>query len=391
MTKHRHVAKEIPRIIRSEKQGKAETQEIEGARWHIFVAVNFVFSRLFSLMEKGKFTESLTIKYCDLKLNSNPRTHNLGAQSIQSQCLTSNERSSPPSLLSLCLGVVGSNLEDIIDDLAEVASTFPLDIKMALVAIARRRKLLNDDLIIAFAECSWEILDLSGSDVSDTGITHVVTICKNLRALDISRCSRLSSNGVSELLQHCHALEILRWGGCPRSDYAARTCLNFLKPNLVYLEGESWEDLDTTYVAQGAQSLRWLVWPTVDKDSEETLALECPRIIVNPKPSPLGFRGSGVPQEALLQYVLDDPIVKDIDPRTWAVSGFIPRPAFQPISSPDELPIAEKFRLAFLERDTRLAPKRAKNARQHQRRAEREWVRMNSRAKALALASQAKI
>ncbi|XP_075487005.1 uncharacterized protein LOC142526465 [Primulina tabacum] len=342
-------------------------------------------------MEKWKFTESLTDNYCDFNPNSNPRsTHNLGTQIIQSQCLTSKERNSPPSLLSLCLGVVGSNLEDIIDDLAEVAPTFPSDIKMALVAIARRRKLLDDDLIIAFAEYSWEILDLSGSDVSDTGLNHVVTICKNLRALDISRCSRLSSNGVSELLQNCHALETLRWGGCSRSDYAARHCLNFLKPNLVYMEGESWEDLDTTNVAHGAQSLRWLVWPTVDKNSEEILAHECPRIRVNPKPSLLGLRGSGVPPGALLQYVLDDPIVKDLDPKTWAVSGFIPRTAAQPISSPDELSIAEKFRLAFLERDTRLAPKRAKNARQHQRRAEKEWVMMNSRAKALALASQAK-
>lgn len=119
------------------------------------------------------------------------------------------------------------------------------------------------------------------------------------------------------------------------------------------------------------------------------LTLECPRIIVNPKPSHLGFRGSEVPREALLQYVLDDPIVKDIDPKTWAVSGFACRNALQPISGPDELSIAEKFRLAFIERDTRLAPKRAKNARQNQRRAEREWVMMNSRAKALALASQA--
>lgn len=44
--------------------------------------------------------------------------------------LTSNKGKEPPSLLSLCLGVVGSNLEDIIDDLAEIAPTFPSDIKV---------------------------------------------------------------------------------------------------------------------------------------------------------------------------------------------------------------------------------------------------------------------
>lgn len=120
------------------------------------------------------------------------------------------------------------------------------------------------------------------------------------------------------------------------------------------------------------------------------LTSDCPRIVVNPKPSLLGFRGSEVPQEAVMQFVLDDPIVKDVDPKTWAVPGFNPpRSAVVPVANPNELSVAEKFRLAFLERDTRLAPKRAKNMRQHQRRAEREWVTTDVEAKALALASRA--
>ncbi|KAL2245305.1 UNVERIFIED_CONTAM: hypothetical protein Sindi_2798700 [Sesamum indicum] len=278
--------------------------------------------------------------------------------------LSSNKGKKPPSLLSLCLGVVGSNLEDIIDDLAEIALAFPADVKLVLVAIARRRKLLNDDIVIALADSSWEILDISGSDVSDSGLCHIVNICQNLRVVDIS--------------------------GCPRSDYTARRCLGLLKPNLNDVEGESWEELDAAELIHGAQSLRWLVWPKIDKDSQETLTIECPRIVVNPKPSPLGFRGSEAPQEALSQFVLDDPIVKDIDSKTWAVSGFTTsRSALLPVTTPTELSMAEKFRLAFLERDTRLAPKRAKNARQHQRRAERERMMMDARAKALALASKA--
>lgn len=120
------------------------------------------------------------------------------------------------------------------------------------------------------------------------------------------------------------------------------------------------------------------------------LTSECPRIVVNPKPSLLGFRGSEVPQEALMQVVLDDAIVKDIDTKTWAVSGFnASRVSLLPVTTANELSVAEKFRLAFLERDTRLAPKRAKNARQHQRRAERDRVMMDTRAKALALATKA--
>lgn len=111
--------------------------------------------------------------------------------------------------------------------------------------------------------------------------------------------------------------------------------------------------------------------------------------MVNPKPSPFGHRGFELPREALPNAVLDDPVVEDIDPKTWAVSGLTVRFILPSTVESDELPMAEKFRLAFIERDNRLAPKRAKNARQHQRRAEREWVMTNSRAKSVALASKA--
>ena len=218
--------------------------------------------------------------------------------------------------------------------------------------------------------------------------------------------------------------------GCPKSDYTARRCLGILRPKLDDMEGESWEELDAMEIAHGAPSLCWLVWvwmfhfysdtfpgssscsccesstwspfvscfpfltcssflqPKIDKDSLEILSTECPRIVVNPKPSPLGYRGVEVPREALANVVLDDSIVKEVDPKTWAISGFAARATSSVLSS-TELPVAEKFRLAFVERDTRLAPKRAKNARQHQRRAEREWVMTSARAKANALASQA--
>lgn len=119
------------------------------------------------------------------------------------------------------------------------------------------------------------------------------------------------------------------------------------------------------------------------------LSTECPRIIVNPKPSLFGFRGTEVPKEALSDVALDDPIVKEIDPKTWSICRFAPKATSKTLLSLNELSIAEKFRLAFEERDTRLAPKRAKNARQHQRRAEREWMMTSTKAKALALASQA--
>ncbi|CBI26641.3 uncharacterized protein LOC100248711 [Vitis vinifera] len=339
-------------------------------------------------MEKGN-EKSLTTSFQKLHLSpiskSKPSVIPPTFQSSRSPI----EKTKPPSLESLCLGVVGKHFEDIIGDLGEIAVNFPADTKMAMAAIARRRQLLNDDVIISLAESSWEILDISGSDVSDFGLAKVAERCKVLRAVDISRCSKVTAAGVSELVWHCHSLETLRCGGCPRSDHTARQCLGIFKPKLNDIEGESWEELDPTEIAHGAESLRWLVWPKIDNNSLESFAAECPRIIVNPKPSPFGFRGVKVPVEALPNVALDEPIVKDIDPRTWAVSGFTARPTAPSSPSSTELPIAEKFRLAFVERDSRLAPKRAKNARQHLRRAEREWVMTSTRAKALALASQA--
>ncbi|KAJ7963802.1 RNI-like superfamily protein [Quillaja saponaria] len=340
-------------------------------------------------MEKDKAAKALTCSL--LKLDLNPRSNSTAKNFIAGPQFSgvAQQGTRPPRLVSLCIGVVGKNLEDIVADLSEIASTFPADIKMAVTAIARRRKLLNDDVIISLLDNSWEILDISGSDITDYGLTKVAEVCKFLKVLDISRCNKITAAGVSELVRHCHSLETLRCGGCPRSDYTARGCLGILKPKLNYVEEDSWEELDTNEISDGAQSLRWLVWPNIDKDSLGSFSIECPRIIVNPNPSPFGFRGNQVPKEALPNIILDDPVVEDIDPRTWAVSGFAPRAASPSLLSSTELSIAEKFRLAFEERDNRLAPKRAKNARQRQRRAERDWLLMSTRAKAIALASQA--
>ncbi|KAG5038065.1 hypothetical protein JHK86_018905 [Glycine max] len=80
------------------------------------------------------------------------------------------KKTKPLSLVSLCVGVLGRHLEDIIADLSEIAINLPADIKITVAAIARRRKLLNDDVLIALADTSWEIFDVSGSDVSDFGL-----------------------------------------------------------------------------------------------------------------------------------------------------------------------------------------------------------------------------
>ncbi|CAL0307399.1 unnamed protein product [Lupinus luteus] len=342
-------------------------------------------------MDKGKEgAKALVNSLHNLNLNLNPPStvnNSIPITHIQFSGLLP-KKVKPPSLVSLCVGVIGRHLEDIIADLNEIAMNLPADIKMALAAIARRRRLLNDDVLIALADASWEILDVSGSDVSDSGLIKAAEVCRFIKALDISRCTKITATGISELVKHCHLLETLRCGGCPRSDSTARRCLSIFIPKLEYVEEDSWEELDTKEITTGAHSLRWLVWPNIDKNSLEDFSIECPRVVVNPKSSPFGFMGTQVPREALQNIVLDDAVVKDIDPRTWTVHGIAVKPILPPSSSSSELSLAEKFRLAFEERDNRLAPKRAKNARQHQRRAARELILMSTRAKSMVLASQ---
>ncbi|KAF3792661.1 hypothetical protein EJ110_NYTH11272 [Nymphaea thermarum] len=294
----------------------------------------------------------------------------------------------PRSLVSLCLGVLGQNLEDILNDICEIAPIFPPDIKLAITAVARRKKLLTDDILVALADHMWYILDISGSNVTDVGLVKVAAICTNLRAVDISLCDHISERSVSCLIGHCHSLETLRCGGNPSSNYTARRFLKYLMPTLQCVEEESWEELEDKEISIGAPSLRWLVWPKIDDNSRQILA-ECPRISINPTPSLLNLRGMQVPREAFPNTMLDDSILEDIDPKTWAVCNVTPRIRIQAPSSTFELPIAERFRLAFEERDARLAPKRAKNARQHKRRAERERMTSNMNAKSLALAYKA--
>lgn len=68
---------------------------------------------------------------------------------------------------------------------------------MAIAAISRRRKLLNDDVIVSLADSSWEILDLSGSEVTDSGLMKVAETCKFLRAVDTRYINFNFANQVS--------------------------------------------------------------------------------------------------------------------------------------------------------------------------------------------------
>ncbi|CAN0915639.1 hypothetical protein LINGRAHAP2_LOCUS29234 [Linum grandiflorum] len=166
-------------------------------------------------MEKRKPAEdtlATSLKKLDLdsvafNSNSSPSISSLKPSRFRRE-----KKGKPPSLVSLCLGLLGTHLEDIVGQLGEVSIGFPAHIKLAVAAISRRRRLLNDDVIVSLADSSWEILDISGSDVTDSGLAAVSQICSHLRAVDISRCYHITPAGVSELVQHCKSLQTLRCG-----------------------------------------------------------------------------------------------------------------------------------------------------------------------------------
>eukprot|EP00850_Spirogloea_muscicola_P012612 SM000082S22854 [mRNA] locus=s82:327890:328674:+ [translate_table: standard] len=160
------------------------------------------------------------------------------------------------------------------------------------------------------------------------------------------------------------------------------------------LESSTWEEFDVDNIAQGAkaalgasQALRWLVWPGVDEKSAALLATRCPGVVLNPSLAslPPSLRREGVPPEAQPGVALDAPFVEGLDPATWVASAGVPS-SKRKVDWRVPLPLAERFRLAYVARDDRLAPKRAKNQRQQARRAERAFLNSDTDFKARALA-----
>jgi len=134
------------------------------------------------------------------------------------------------------------------------------------------------------------------------------------------------------------------------------------------------------------------VQPGIDVISRQRLANECPRIVINPV---FSWKTYGiVPSAAQQAVLLDEFLLDDIDPETWSVVVKRLPKASPATTTADEVrnepSVAEKFRLAFVARDERLAPKRAKNARQNQRRAEKAWLSSDTEAKAHVWAGMAR-
>lgn len=300
----------------------------------------------------------------------------------------------PRSLVAICVGFLGRFLEELADDMHLLAPAWPTPIKLAIAAIARRRGLLDDELLRALVDDTWTCAALADGHVTDAGVRHLSAMCSRLVAVDVSRCDAVSADALVELVMANPSLHTLRFGGTARSDAVARAALRRILPRLREGAGAddgSWEELSLESVGAGAQALRWIVWRTADERSLERLRTQCPVIGVNAR-----WR----PPEADPDAELDDAFLAGIDPDAWSTRADVAWRGAAPTGGPScpapppgggwaALPLAERFRLAYAAREARLAPKRAKNARQAQRRAERERLTDDPAARARQLAERA--
>ncbi|CAI5478022.1 unnamed protein product [Closterium sp. Yama58-4] len=354
-----------------------------------------------------------------------------------------------PTLLQLCVGEVGRYLPHLLRmnacefDLRGFVALLPPHARLALTAIARRRGLLSDWLLEALVDDTWQIVDLSGSDVSDQSLCHVAQTCPTLVALDIRECNAVSLHALTLLLKACPALQVLRMGGSPACNKVARAAVKWMLPQqpvrgtegaqsadagvegeeeeeTVRGEGEggegSWEEVEEL-LEERVPALRWLVWPEADPNTAALLASKCPRILLNPAPpspppphslplvyshiptfpsstapspplplSPISALPSALLSRTPLQAFPRSPSTAP----TWSVkSGSKVPEAQEKPEAQEELSIAERFRLAFVARNERLAPKRAKNQRQRERREGRDRAAADVALRARLLAGAA--
>lgn len=272
-------------------------------------------------------------------------------------------------------------------------AALPLATKQALLASLRRRLSAAGSTaccrcVGALVDVRYELLDLSGLPLSDSCLSDLAPRISRVRSLDLRRCTGVTRHGLRALLAAAHSLELFRCGGCAQSDAAALAAVACLLPSrLAGEDEESWEVSTKWEVSSGlpccASKLRWLVWPEAPPRVRALLQRRCPRIRLLPEPqdscmsdcfasrppgdTPPGTPvvlpyGSNVahPLDAVILAALA-PLVRDDTSPSSLNASF--SHAAEPV-----IHIAELFRLAYVAREERLLPKRAKNARQRRNR-----------------------
>ncbi|GAB4821792.1 hypothetical protein N2152v2_008838 [Parachlorella kessleri] len=240
--------------------------------------------------------------------------------------------------------ILGEYLDELLDYAAEVVPLLPAQFKGCLMAIARRKELLNDRALGALADAEHVCLDCHATGVSEAALQHALAASPQLRHVDLRGCP-VGPSTLRLLGSSCPRLEVLRIGGHEATDGnpACSSAVRKLLPRVEkaeHAEIESWECL---------------------ADNEQGRA-ECPLLLVNPS-------SDDVAQQSLSPEY--NP-AESIDTRLFA--GFGDPSRWERQEGGSEAPvahIAERFRLAYLEQ--------AQQRRERAERADRRWAQQRRR------------
>lgn len=137
--------------------------------------------------------------------------------------------------------------------------------------------------------------------------------------------------------------------------------------------GDSWEDEIDDSACDRWMKLKYVVWPGIPSEVESFLYSVAPKLVV------VGTMGAhanrNLTQAANPGISLDQPYLSLVGPGAWGGTDINTNSAPPTVdlrvhrdSEPSSMPIAERFRLAYVELDARKAAKIERNYKQRRRR-----------------------
>jgi len=199
----------------------------------------------------------------------------------------------------LVVDLLAAHVDELVEVAGESLLNLPPDVRQALLAVARRKGVLDDAALVALVDESFAALDVSGCGdaVTDAGVRALAAkgALRSVVTVDVTGCAGVSADGLRALILAAPKLEILRCGGDPTCDATCRAAIAPANPgggvlprltdSRTHASLESWEALDDRETLEGARSLRWLVWPDIDRTSRGRVAARCLRVrVVAPSP-----------------------------------------------------------------------------------------------------------
>ncbi|KAK9811345.1 hypothetical protein WJX72_002196 [[Myrmecia] bisecta] len=264
-----------------------------------------------------------------------------------------------PTLQAICIGCLAPYVDELVELGAGLLQVLPPDVKGSFLAIARRG-VLEDEALKLLVDEGQEWLDLAGCDrITDAALQQVLPRLANLQAVDLSRTC-IGPATLRQLAACCPRVHTLRLGGTPASDDAAAAALRRIIPLVEpSAADDSWEQREEAAEQSAGRlaHLKYVLWPSVPYKASELLRLQCPKVVLNPSGRDL----LQAPAVANPLIPLDQPYLDGVAQYSWPSASLDD-------SKAAAVPIAERFRMAYISRATRIAAQAERNWQQQRRR-----------------------